>query len=74
MDRPRESVIRMTHFDACTMRVTLPSFRSNIVGVFQFFTLQTTPESLKTYNREKLVMLHRIHIVNGSTNQFLSKN
>ena len=28
-----------TYFSACMMSETLPSFRSNIIGVFQFFVL-----------------------------------
>ena len=32
--------LNLTYFSACFMRVTLPSFRSNIIGVFQFLVLR----------------------------------
>ena len=49
-----------THFSACMMSETLPSFRSNIIGVFQFLTLQRNKTLNKTsINMRKLLRSSR---------------
>lgn len=38
-----------THFSACRMRLTVPSFRSKIRGVFQFLELPQREKATKTH-------------------------